>query len=516
MLNHKGTRMIRKGITVGIILFMLMSTSLVGFSHQTMVPMDESKTSKDLGSGYQPLASNETPGVQWRKQFGQDGTDDANKVRQTSDGGYILVGTTQSYTEDGRQDAWLIKTDKDGNEEWNRTYGEVGFLNWSYGYSVQQTQDGGYVFVGRRKIYPEDAHAWVVKTTADGTEQWNKTFNTSFRGFSIQQTTDGGYIITGDSPVMDAWLCRIDENGDTLWEQIFYESDSSVGFSVQQTLDGGFIVAGRLYYQQNDNESGFLIKTDADGHEQWNTTYSEVAPFSGFLSVTVLPDGYAVAGLITQLGSNGKAWLVRTDESGAMVWNKSYSIGSDISFSAREVACTSDGGFILTGCASAPVPFGWLLKTDAEGNQEWELSLTETYPQEFLSVQETVDGSYVIAGWGTGAGHGDALLLKIGHVPYVTIIKPLNALYLFDKERRALRFPFIIGPITIEADAYDTEYTIDRVEFLVDGVLKNTVTTAPYSWRWVTPSLFTHTLMVTAYNVVGNCSSQSLKVLKIF
>jgi hypothetical protein len=496
--------MIKKVINGLLVIFTILSLTIPSFAQ------NQEKNENNI-------MQNNPPGIQWIKHFGgPDNTDDAQEVKQTLDGGYILVGTTQSYTEDGRQDAWLIKTDKDGNEEWNRTYGEVGFLNWSFGYSVQQTQDGGYVFVGHRNIYPEDTHAWVVKTTADGTEQWNKMFNTSFRGFSIQQTTDGGYIITGDSPVMDAWLCRIDENGDMLWEQIFYESDSSIGFSVQQTLDGGFIVAGRLYYQQNDNESGFLIKTDADGNEQWNTTYSEVAPFSGFLSVTVLPDGYAVAGLITQPGSNGKAWLVRADESGAMVWNKSYSIGSDISFSSREVACTSDGGFILTGCASAPVPFGWLLKTDAEGNQEWELSLTETYPQQLYSVQETVDGSFIVVGESAEEGHSNALLLKIGHVPYTTITKPLDAFYLFDNERRDCRFPFIIGPITIEADANDTQYSIKYVEFIIDDVLQFVDYSAPYMWKWTKPALFFHTIQVIAVNEVDNCSSSTLDVLKIF
>jgi len=486
-----------------LVLFLMLSTSLVGVSNQ-------SKQEK-------ALFMDETPGIQWTKYFGEsDNFDDAQEVHQTSDGGYILVGTTQTYTSDGWQDAWLIKTDKDGNEEWIQTYGEVGFLNWSYGYSVQQTQDGGYVFVGHRKIYPEDTHAWVVKTSADGTEEWNKMFNSSFRGFSIQQTSDGGYIITGDSPMMDAWLCRIDGNGSIIWEKIFYEYDGSISYSVQQTFDGGFIVAGRLYYQQNDNETGFLLKTDADGNEQWNKTYSELAPFSGFLSVQVLPDGYIVAGLIDQPEPLGQAWLVRTDESGNMVWNKSYSLGLDAYLASYEVACTTDGGFILTGCASAPVPFGWLLKTDVEGNEEWHLSLAEKYPQQLTSVQETSDGSYIVAGSSTKYGHVDAVLLKIGHIPHVIVTKPTNAFYFFDQERRSLRFPCVLGPITIEADANDTEYTIERVEFLVDDVLKNTDTTAPYNWRWTTPSFFTHTLTVTAYNAVGNCSSQTINVLKIF
>ena len=500
-----------------LVLFLLLSTSFVGISNQkTQETVDADKSELPINSNCTPLLTNDTPGIQWVKYFGgSDNFDDAQQVRQTSDGGYILVGTTQTYTSDGYQDAWLIKTDKNGNEEWIQTYGEVGFINWTYGCSVQQTRDGGYAFVGNRIIYPGDYHTWLVKTTADGTEQWNKTYNSSVAGFCIQLTTGGGYIIAGRSSMGDAWLCQLSENGDILWEQTFFEADSTVGYYVQQTFDGGFIITGRLYYEQNDNESGFLVKTDANGHEQWNKTYEYLSPFSGFYSVQVLPDGYCVAGFIDQKSDN-KVWLVRTDELGNMVWNRTYTFGTVDSPMSVDMTCTTDGGFILTGFNTAEIYYGWVLKTDSEGHEEWRLNPTVWYEQEFRSIQETTDGSYIIAGISYETEYPNAVLVKIGHVPQVTITKPISALYLFNIERRALRFPFIIGPITIEAEAYDTEYSIERVEFAVDGVLKYTDTTEPYSWRWTTPSFFTHTLTVTAYNSVGNCSKDTINVFKIF
>lgn len=458
----------------------------------------------------------ECPGIQWVKHFGRpDNTDDAQKVRQTSDGGYILVGQTQSYTLDGEFDAWLIKTDKNGVEEWNRTYGEVGFINWTRGLSVQQTQDGGYVFVGTRTIFDEDCHAWVVKTTADGTEQWNKMYNSSYAGKCIQQTDDGGYIISGRSSLLKAWLCRIDENGNVLWEQTFYDADTASVNSVQYTFDGGFILTGRLYYQLNDNETGFLLKTDADGHEQWNKTYGWPAPFSGFYSVQQLSDGYITAGFLGPENSDGFAWIVRTDEFGNMVWNRTFSFGAEKQPLAMEIGCISDGGFILTGFCSASITSGWILKTDVEGNLRWQINPTETYDQCFYSIQETSDGSFIVAGRSNEDRGVNALLLKIGHIPHVTITKPINSLYLFDTEKRAFRFPLIIGPITIEVNAYDTEYPIEHIEFFVDGVLKNTDTTAPYSWKWTKPTLFFHTVQVTATNEAENSSSVTLTVLKI-
>jgi len=492
----------KKHIISILVLFLLLSTSFVGVSNQN----DREK----------PQSMDDTPGVQWVKHFGRpDNTDDAQDVCQTTDGGYILVGETQSYTSDGEWDAWLIKTDKNGVEEWNRTYGETGFTNWTIGYSIDQTQDGGYVFTGSRTILDEDVYGWVVKTTANGIEQWHKVYNNSFRGDCIQQTPDGGYIVAGESHSLYCWLCRIDENGNMLWEQTFYKADPASINSLQQTPDGGFILTGRLYYQANDSETGFLIKTDADGHEQWNKTYGWPARYSGFYSVQSLPDGYVCAGFI-DLNGYSTPWLVRTDESGNMIWNRTYLFNPGDSLMTFDAACTADGGFILTGYVDAQISSGWILKTDSEGNEEWRLHPKENYDQTFYSVQETTDGSFIIAGMSNEDIRGNAVLLKIGHVPHVTITKPIKALYLFNSERRAFRFPFIIGPITIEADAYDTEYSIERVVFTVDGVLKYTDTTAPYSWRWTTPSFFAHTLTVTAFNAVGNCSSQTINVLKIF
>jgi len=461
-------------------------------------------------------ANEDIPGVQWIKHFGRiDNLDDARKVRQTTDGGYILIGKTESYTTDGYFDIWLIKTDRNGNEEWNRTYGDVGILNWTFGFSVEQTNDGGYVFVGLRERYGEETHAWVVKTTANGTEQWNKTYNTSDRGFCIQQTMDGGYIITGNSLMMDTWVCRTDEKGDVLWEQSFYEANSSVGTCVQQTHDGGFIVVGRLYYS-NDTETGFILKTDGEGHEQWNNTYKDIAPHSGFFSIHPLPDGYIVAGALYQNESNQQpAWLVRIDEMGNMMWNRTFSFGLDSASFANEVDCTSDGGFVTAGETEITVISGWVLKTDAEGNLEWQVAPVESYDQIFYSVQETSNGSFIIAGVSYNDLSGDAVLLKIGHASQVTITKPLNAFYFFDKEFFVLRFPFIIGPITIEANVYDTQYNVSRVEFIIDGVLQSVDYSSPYSWKWTKPSLFFHTIQVTAVNEMENISSVTLSVVKI-
>lgn len=172
---------------------------------------------------------NETPGVQWSKQYGtKEWWDDIRSVRQTSDGGYILVGDTESYSMNHYINAWLIKTDASGNEIWNKTYGRPD----DFGTSVQQTSDDGYIFCGA-----DPSGIWLVKTNADGMEQWEKAY-AGIRGDCVRQVADGGYILTGWIG-FGTCLIRTDAAGTMLWRKIYFPSNLSFGNCVQQTSDGG-------------------------------------------------------------------------------------------------------------------------------------------------------------------------------------------------------------------------------------------------------------------------------------
>jgi hypothetical protein len=131
---------------------------------------------------------------EWFKTFGGSGSDWGSSVQQTSDGGFIIVGRTWSFGA-GLADVWLIKTDASGNREWDRTFGGG---DRDVGLSVQQTSDGGFIIVGWTESFGA-GDVWLIKTDANGNKLWDRTFGGSGSdwGSSVQQTSDGGFIIVG-------------------------------------------------------------------------------------------------------------------------------------------------------------------------------------------------------------------------------------------------------------------------------------------------------------------------------
>jgi len=166
--------------------------------------------------------------VMFVTSFGGSDYDYGELVQQTADGGYIITGNTKSFGSGG-YDVWLIKTDSNGNEEWNRTFG--GSEN-DYGKSVQQTLNGGFIITGNSGSFGDNfSDIWLVKTDYLGNEEWNQTILSGSyfdRSKSVQQTTDEGYVVTGNTQSFgngssDVWLIKTDSQGNTVPENLWGE-----------------------------------------------------------------------------------------------------------------------------------------------------------------------------------------------------------------------------------------------------------------------------------------------------
>jgi len=230
----------------------------------------------------------------WSRTFGGSESDWGFSGQQTSDGGYILLGTTWSYGA-GDYDFWLIKTDAAGNKEWERTFGGS---DWDWGTSVQQTRDGGYILLGSTCSYGAgEWDFWLIKTDSQGNKQWTKTFGGSEddQGYSVQQASDGGYILLGytesyGAGSADFWLIKTDSQGTKQWAKTFGGSEDDWGLSVQQTKDGGYILRGHTYSYGAGSADSWLIKTDAQGNKQWERTFGGAEDDQGY-SVQQTKDG---------------------------------------------------------------------------------------------------------------------------------------------------------------------------------------------------------------------------------
>jgi hypothetical protein len=370
---------------------------------------DESKIN-EKESVFVDTTNREARLLKINKIYGGTEMDGGHSVQQTNDGGYIILGDSYSYGQ-GNYDFWLIKTDAEGTELWNKTFGGGAY---DYGRSVLVTPDGGYLLCGHTSSSGAGwFDLWLIKTNANGTEQWSKTYGgANFeQGFSIQPTNDGGYIITGSTESFgtgattipakaDVWLIKIDSKGSELWSKTFGGTDYDIGHSVQQTSNGGYIITG---VTQSDvpNADMWLIKTNSKGTEQWNKTFGGTNNAAGQAVVEADDGGYVATGAIyNDATSSTDVLMVKTDKNGNVDWIRTH--GGNVPDEGFSIVKTDDSGFIIAGLTwtydndNADL---WLLKTDHRGLEEWNKTIGWSSDEVGHDVIKTLDGGYIITGY---------------------------------------------------------------------------------------------------------------------
>jgi hypothetical protein len=346
----------------------------------------------------------------WERNYGGPGEDEGYSVQQTTDGGYIVAGFTNSFG-NGNHDIYLIKTNAFGDTLWTRTYGGAG---WDEGWSVQQTQEGGYIIAGYTYSFGAGSDdVYLIKTDSSGDTLWTKTYGgtSNDAGYFVQQTQDTGYIVAGSTMsfgnAYQVYLIKTNASGDTLWTRIYGGTGVEEVHSVQQISDGGYIIAG-CSNSFGDSNQVYLIKTNASGDTLWTRTYGGPKDDIGFSVQQTSDTGYIIVGTYDFYGQS-RVYLIKTNPSGDTLWTRTYGWGTnEKGFSARQ---TSDGGYIVAGYTIYPGVHVYLIKTNVSGDTLWTREYGGMDYNLGYSVQQTQDGGYIIAGFTHSYGNGDQVYL---------------------------------------------------------------------------------------------------------
>jgi len=366
------------------------------------------------------LGYTQSPDTLWTRTYGGAADDVGNSIGQTSDGGYIIAGYTESFGT-GQQDVWLLKIDATGDTVWTKTYGGI---NNDWAVAVRPTCDGGYVILANTESFGSGGNdIWLIKTDHLGNIIWASIYDSGYQcdaGFDVQQTSDGGYIVAGStfsdnfiSPYA-VLLLKTDAEGDSVWCQT-YDSGAldAAGCHVCETFDGGYVVAG--YRAVAPEASSVARKVDVNGDTLW-----VLQPWAGrFYCVKEDNDSACVVCGVLWMESGIDVWAllytVKVDSQGDILWTRTYGTFTN-QMIGHSFDMTNDNAYILTGqCGDVFFnPDVFLFKMNENGNSLWCLVYGGAQSDLGNDVLQTNDGGYIVVGYteSYGAGGRDVYLIR--------------------------------------------------------------------------------------------------------
>lgn len=412
--------------------------------------------------------------IDWVKSFGGSGLDTAQSIISSSDGGYAVFGFTNSVDGDISDkampvvDYWLLKLDVEGNLQWSKTYGGSGE---DKGQQVIQTSDGGYALTGYAQSADGDGSNnegfhdnWIIRLDTQGEILWERSFGFSGHdhSYDIMQTEDGGLFFTGFLDITAAredgyvqkgsssltrhgvgefWGTKLDANGEVEWRRYFGGTNNDRAYGVVRSNDGGFVMAG--FSESNDfdikNNQGsydfWVVKIDADGEFVWEQAYGGTGIDRSYSITNTVDDGYVIAGQTLSADAdvgknNGESdiWLIKLNDKGELIWENSFG-GSGFEL-ATGLDLMSDGDLMVVGNSkssdgdtieNAGENDIWIIRTDANGQLEWQKSIGGSDLDFGFDILENQDGSVMVVGEtlsqdfpeAQNKGQTDAVVIKL-------------------------------------------------------------------------------------------------------
>ncbi|QXP60821.1 hypothetical protein [Olleya sp. HaHaR_3_96] len=431
-----------------------------------------SSCKKETLSETEPTLPNTSQGVLENvSTLGGSKNESGQAVKKTTDGGFIILGFTQSMDGDvttksnESYDVWVLKYDANITLEWTKTFGGT---NDERGHDIIQTEDGGYAIIGF--TYSNDGDVtnnngqedfWVIKLDPQGQLVWEKTYGYSGidTGHSITQTSDGGYFITGVLDVTasagagntrlsqtqhaggDYWGLKLDQSGTIIWSKYFGGFFSDTAYDVVQTNDNGFLMIGSSDSVDTDisNNIGsydfWIVKVSSTGVSEWEKSYGSTEIDEARAIIKSGDGNYLIIGDTrgqdTDVSSNFGAadvWVIKISPTGELLWEKTYG-GEDFDV-GRAISTTNDNGFVLSGSSRSASGNltenqgqndGWIFKIDSNGALKWQQAVGGTNVDFLYGITTLNNGTIIAVGESSSndvdltenKGFTDLLLIEI-------------------------------------------------------------------------------------------------------
>ncbi len=397
------------------------------------------------------------PDIIWQRCFGGTDDDQLRDLHMTADNGFILIGYATSTdgqvsNNHGGTDAWVVKTDANGILEWERCYGGASLDNGS---EIISTSEGGYLLLASTQSLDGDVSValgskdiWLVKLDPSGEIEWEKSYGGSGNdeGFGLLADEEGNYYVIGRSNstdgmitenfgLNDTWLLKVDGDGLLLWERSLGGAGEDTGYSLDLFSNGDIGVATRIDLQISDV---YIARYTASGDLVWGETYggtsidacnriridsSDVIHISGH--------SFSIDGDLNSTHGGADVWHLVLDEEGTVITSMTY--GGSMNDNANDLILIDDGGFIHSGGALSDdgdifENFGetdaWVIRLDDEGNILWERVYGGSETDRANRVIRS--GGSIILGGFTNSTDGDVIgnhgdfdlwLMKLEHDP---------------------------------------------------------------------------------------------------
>lgn len=305
------------------------------------------------------IKTNSLGTIQWEKTYGGSNDERAYYSSQTSDGGFIMSGYTQSADNDvtfnnGNADVWIVKIDSSGTLQWQKSLGGTGS---DFGYHISETPDGGYIVTANTDSNDGDvsgyhgggSDTWIVKINAIGTIQWQNCYGGSLLEYSTAAypTPDGGYIfsaytesndgdVSGNHGAYDCWVVKLNATGSIQWQKCLGGSGVDADYSFRNTLDGKYMMAGYTYSNDGDvsgihvgDADYWVVKMDTSANIEWQKCLGGNVDDQAFYITQGADSSFVVIGLsnstdgdISANGGTYDCWVVKLEPSMATAINK--------------------------------------------------------------------------------------------------------------------------------------------------------------------------------------------------